>query len=90
MLPRVLGPGIHFLHSRSPGFLYHWSSRLFHGHYFGTGTAIVTRKELEDGTIVRVKRPLIGLKSHEIEVDVTGGYEVRSDGYRYEEALLRI
>lgn len=60
------------------------------GTIFDTGTAIVTRKELEDGTIVPVKRPLIGLKLHEIEVGVTGGCEVRSDGYRYEQALLRI
>lgn len=49
-----------------------------------------TKTTLDDGTVVRVKRPFIGLKSHEDLVGLTGGYEVRVDGWRYEPALIRI
>ncbi|KAE8151485.1 hypothetical protein BDV25DRAFT_138816 [Aspergillus avenaceus] len=53
-------------------------------------TTYETRKVLDDGREVAVRRPLIGFKSQERLVGLTGGYEVRVDGWRYEEALIRI
>ncbi|KAH8427368.1 uncharacterized protein LDX57_005081 [Aspergillus melleus] len=53
-------------------------------------TTYKTTRVLEDGTTVRVKRPLVGFKANETEVGVTGGYEVRVDGWRYEHALVRL
>ncbi|KAK1140075.1 hypothetical protein N8T08_010907 [Aspergillus melleus] len=53
-------------------------------------TTYKTTRVLEDGTTVRVKRPLVGFKMNETEVGVTGGYEVRVDGWRYEHALVRL
>ena len=53
-------------------------------------TVYQTSRILEDGSEVRVRRPLIGFKSRETLVGLTGGYEVRVDGWRYEEALIRI
>lgn len=44
-------------------------------------------RHLEDGTEVRVKRPLIGLKNCETRYGITGDYEVSSDGFRYESAI---
>lgn len=51
---------------------------------------IKSRRKMSDGSIVRVRRPLIGFKKCERKVGVTGGYEVRIDGYRYEKAYIRI
>lgn len=48
------------------------------------------RRRMSDGSIVRVRRPLIGFKRCERKAGVTGGYEIRIDGYRYEEAYIRI
>ncbi|KAB8234307.1 uncharacterized protein BDW43DRAFT_273802 [Aspergillus alliaceus] len=48
-----------------------------------------TRKS-PDGSEVRVRRPLVGFKRCETLVGLTGGYEVRMDGWRYEPALVRI
>lgn len=53
-------------------------------------TAYATTTTLDDGRVVRVKRPLVGLRRCECKVGLTGGYEVRVDGWRYEEALIRI
>lgn len=53
-------------------------------------TTITTRKALPDGTVVKVRRPLIGFKRYESPLGLTGGYEVRIDGYRYEPAYIRI
>ncbi|KAB8228076.1 hypothetical protein ETB97_011820 [Aspergillus alliaceus] len=53
-------------------------------------TTYVTSRVLDDGQVVRVRRPLVGFKSQETLVGLTGGYEVRVDGWRYEEALIRI
>ncbi|KAI1328695.1 hypothetical protein F5Y16DRAFT_398149 [Xylariaceae sp. FL0255] len=53
-------------------------------------TTTYTRKTLEDGTTVTVRRPLFGFKKYESLVGLTGGYEVRVDGYRYERAYIRI
>lgn len=60
------------------------------GALFDPETCYKTKTMLDDGTVVRVKRPFIGLKSHEDLVGLTGGYEVRVDGWRYEKALIRI
>ncbi|KAH8881210.1 hypothetical protein GQ53DRAFT_516920 [Thozetella sp. PMI_491] len=49
-----------------------------------------SRKALPNGREVTVRRPLVGFKRHERQVGVTGGYEVRVDGYRYEAAYIRI
>lgn len=54
------------------------------------GTCYKTSRVLEDGREVRVRRPLIGFKSQERLVGLTGGHEVRIDRWRYEEALIRI
>lgn len=60
-------------------------------HIFDPDTAYHhTKTTLDDGTVVRVKRPYIGFKHLETKVGVTGNYEVRFDGWRYEEALIRI
>lgn len=59
-------------------------------HIFDPDTAYHTKTTLDDGTVVRVKRPYIGFKHLETKVGVTGDYEVRFDGWRYEEALIRI
>lgn len=48
-----------------------------------------TRKN-PDGTEVRVRRPIVGFRRCEALVGMTGGYEVRVDGWRYEPALIRI
>lgn len=53
-------------------------------------TTITTRKALPDGTVVKVRRPIIGFKRYESPLGLTGGYEVRIDGYRYEPAYIRI
>lgn len=53
-------------------------------------TVYQTSRVLEDGTEVPVRRPLIRFKSCETLVGLTGGYEVRVDGWRYEEAFIRI
>ncbi|KAI1296135.1 hypothetical protein F5Y03DRAFT_398967 [Xylaria venustula] len=51
---------------------------------------ITSRKALPDGTVVNVRRPIIGFKHLESPLGVTGGYEVRIDGFRYEPAYIRI
>lgn len=51
---------------------------------------IMSQRRMSDGSIVAVRRPLIGFKRCERRVGVTGGYEVRTDGYRYEQAYIRI
>ncbi|KAI0425057.1 hypothetical protein F5Y09DRAFT_117257 [Xylaria sp. FL1042] len=51
---------------------------------------IVSRKVLPDETLVNVRRPIVGLKRLESPLGLTGGYEVRIDGYRYEPAYIRI
>lgn len=51
---------------------------------------IKSRRTLPDGSIMAVRRPLIGFKRCVRKVGVTGGYEARIDGYRYEEAYIRI
>jgi hypothetical protein len=43
-----------------------------------------------DGTVIRVKRPIVGFKRYESQLGLTGGYEVRVDGFRYERAYIRI
>ncbi|KAI1259878.1 hypothetical protein F5Y18DRAFT_408043 [Xylariaceae sp. FL1019] len=53
-------------------------------------TTTYTHKILDDGTPVTVRRPLVGFKKYESLVGLTGGYEVRVDGYRYERAYIRI
>ncbi|KAH8658393.1 hypothetical protein BX600DRAFT_469065 [Xylariales sp. PMI_506] len=53
-------------------------------------TTIETRRTMSDGTVVHVRRPIIGFKRCERVVGVTGNYEVRVDGYRYERAYFRI
>lgn len=53
-------------------------------------TTIESHKALPDGTVVDVRRPLVGFKRYEEPLGVTGGYEVRYDGYRYEPAYIRI
>ncbi|KAI1164830.1 hypothetical protein F5B18DRAFT_227560 [Nemania serpens] len=57
---------------------------------FDPETTIESIKTMPDGTIVHVRRPLIGFKRCESSLGVTGGYEVRIDGYRYEPAYIRI
>lgn len=57
---------------------------------FDPETAYHTKTTLNDGTVVRVKRPFIGFKHLETKVGVSGDYEVRFDGWRHEPALLRI
>ncbi|KAJ8119251.1 hypothetical protein ONZ43_g3759 [Nemania bipapillata] len=57
---------------------------------FDPDTTITSRKVLPDGTPVKVRRPLIGFKRHEMPLGLTGGYEVRIDGFRYEPAYIRI
>lgn len=38
-----------------------------------------------------MRRPFVGFKRWEVQVGLTGGYEVRAvDGWRYEPALIRI
>ncbi|KAI0801638.1 hypothetical protein GGR55DRAFT_469572 [Xylaria sp. FL0064] len=51
---------------------------------------ITSRKALPDGTVVNVRRPIVGFKRLESPLGLTGGYEVRIDGYRYEPAYIRI
>lgn len=51
---------------------------------------INSRRRMSDGTVQQVRRPLIGFRRCEKKVGLTGGYEVRVDGFRYEEAYLRI
>lgn len=51
---------------------------------------IGSRRTMPDGTVRRVRRPLVGFRRCERTVGATGGYEVRVDGYRYEEAYIRI
>lgn len=53
-------------------------------------TTITSRKVLPDGTAVKVRRPIIGFKRCESPLGLTGGYEVRIDGFRYEPAYIRI
>ncbi|KAI8631749.1 hypothetical protein F5Y19DRAFT_424700 [Xylariaceae sp. FL1651] len=53
-------------------------------------TTITRRKALPDGTVVKVRRPIVGFKRYESQVGLTGGYEVRIDGFRYEPAYIRI
>lgn len=57
---------------------------------FDPDTAYHTKATLDDGSLVRVKRPFIGFKHLETKVGVTGDYEVPFEGLRYEEALIRI
>lgn len=57
---------------------------------FDPEVTIESQKTLPDGRLVTVRRPIVGFKKHERQVGVTGGYEVRVDGYRYEEAYIRI
>ncbi|KAJ3577069.1 hypothetical protein NPX13_g3502 [Xylaria arbuscula] len=51
---------------------------------------ISSRKVMPDGTVVNVRRPIVGFKRLESPLGLTGGYEVRIDGYRYEPAYIRI
>ncbi len=51
---------------------------------------IKSHKKLPDGRVVTVRRPIVGFKKYERAVGVTVGYEVRVDGFRYEEAYFRI
>ncbi|KAI3327098.1 hypothetical protein HD806DRAFT_485980 [Xylariaceae sp. AK1471] len=51
---------------------------------------VTSRKTLPDGTAVRVRRPIVGFKRYESQLGLTGGYEVRFDGFRYEPAYIRI
>ncbi|KAK5627016.1 hypothetical protein RRF57_002731 [Xylaria bambusicola] len=51
---------------------------------------IASRKIMPDGTVVNVRRPIVGFKRLESPLGVTGGYEVRIDGYRYEPAYIRL
>ncbi|KAI0531628.1 hypothetical protein GGR58DRAFT_223902 [Xylaria digitata] len=51
---------------------------------------ITSRKAMPDGTVVRVRRPIVGFKRLETQLGLTGGYEVRIDGFRYEPAYIRI
>lgn len=60
------------------------------GTLFDPGTAIKSERKLDDGTVVPVRRPLVGFRHCETRVGLTGGYEVRVDGWRYEEAIIRI
>ncbi|KAI1818666.1 hypothetical protein GGS20DRAFT_581420 [Poronia punctata] len=53
-------------------------------------TTIPSRRTMPDGTTVNVRRPLFGLRRDETPLGLTGGYEVRIDGYRYEPAYIRI
>ncbi|KAI0111284.1 hypothetical protein GGR51DRAFT_557699 [Nemania sp. FL0031] len=53
-------------------------------------TTITSRKALPDGTVVKVRRPIVGFKKYEASLGLTGGYEVRVDGFRYEPAYVRI
>ncbi|KAI0448545.1 hypothetical protein F5B21DRAFT_510025 [Xylaria acuta] len=53
-------------------------------------TTITSRGVLSDGTIVKVRRPIVGFKKYESPLGLTGGYEVRIDGFRYEPAYIRI
>ncbi|KAI0868430.1 hypothetical protein GGS24DRAFT_213823 [Hypoxylon argillaceum] len=53
-------------------------------------TTITSRKVLPDGTVVKVRRPIVGFTRHEAPLGLTGGYEVRIDGFRYEPAYIRI
>lgn len=62
----------------------------FAASIFDPDFAYETHTTLDDGTVVRVRRPYIGFKHLETKVGVTGDYEVRFDGWRYEEALLRL
>ncbi|KAI0190574.1 hypothetical protein F4808DRAFT_401837 [Astrocystis sublimbata] len=57
---------------------------------FDPETTIMSQGTLADGTVVKVRRPLVGLRRCESQVGLTGGYEVRVDGYRYEPAYIRI
>lgn len=51
---------------------------------------ITSRRVVPDGTVLRVRRPLVGFKRCERMVGVSGGYDVRVDGFRYEEAYVRL
>jgi hypothetical protein len=53
-------------------------------------TTITSRKFLPDGTVVKVRRPIFRFKRYEAPLGLTGGYEVRIDGFRYEPAYIRI
>jgi len=54
------------------------------------GTTIESLKKMDDGSVVKVRRPIIGFRKCERIVGSTGGYEVRIDGFRYEEAYIRL
>ncbi|KAF2965023.1 hypothetical protein GQX73_g8538 [Xylaria multiplex] len=51
---------------------------------------ITSCKTMPDGTVLNVRRPIIGFKRFETQLGLTGGYEVRIDGFRYEPAYIRI
>lgn len=51
---------------------------------------IKNRRIMPNGAVILVRRPLVGFKRCERKIGVTGGYEVRVDGYRYEEAYIRL
>ncbi|KAI1747200.1 hypothetical protein F4782DRAFT_447646 [Xylaria castorea] len=53
-------------------------------------TTTTSRGVLSDGTVVKVRRPLVGFRRYESPLGLTGGYEVRIDGFRYEPAYIRI
>ncbi|GAP87985.1 hypothetical protein SAMD00023353_3200240 [Rosellinia necatrix] len=57
---------------------------------FDPETTITSHQTLPDGTAVRVRRPIFGFKRYESPLGLTGGYEVRIDGFRYEPAYVRI
>ncbi|ORY70930.1 uncharacterized protein BCR38DRAFT_479463 [Pseudomassariella vexata] len=55
------------------------------------GITIASRREhLPDGSVVTIRRPIVGFKKYERRVGVLGGYDVRDDGSRYEEAYIRL
>lgn len=49
------------------------------GTLLDPNTCYTTKTMLDDGTVVPVKRPFVGFKSHEDRVGLTGGYEARVD-----------
>ena len=60
------------------------------GGLLDPGTSHAYTERLEDGTEIKVKRPLIGLKRFETKFGLTGDYEVSADGWRYEMAYVVI
>ena len=46
-------------------------------------TCYQTQGLVDDGTLVKVRRPIIGFRSCEQVVGLTGGHEVSYDGWRY-------